>query len=117
MSNSTERISEKEREAQTKYEEAINIFKQHPLSSENLKQGEKYAERIEEQLKQKGWTKSQLAEKIGVSKQTITNIVQNKSSRINLQRLYAISAAFGCTPSYMVGLVKNRSEHYDKINY
>lgn len=114
MSNHAPRTSKKEQEASAKFQEAINIYMQHPLPDGALERTKEYAKRIEEQLADKHWTKSYFAKVIGVSKQTITDMINAPSSAINLQRLYVVSAAFGCTPSYMLGLVEKNSEHYDK---
>lgn len=114
MSNYTPRTSKKEQEAYAKFQKTINIYMQHPLPDDVLERSKEYAKRIEEQLADKNWTKSYLAKEVGVSKQTIANMINNKSSAINLRRLYVVSAALGCTPSYMLGLVEKKSEHYDK---
>ncbi|MBD5168953.1 MAG: helix-turn-helix domain-containing protein [Oscillibacter sp.] len=114
MSNYAPRTNSKEQEAYANFQKTINIYMQHPLPDGALERTKEYAERIKERLENKGWTQANLARKVGVSKQTITNMINASSSAINLRRLYVVSAALECTPSYMLGLVEKDIDHYDK---
>jgi putative transcriptional regulator len=54
--------------------------------------------RLKELLEERGLNQSELARRSGVSFQTINSLVGNKSTRVDLATLDAISKVLGCEP-------------------
>lgn len=61
-------------------------------------------EKIKELRRKKGWTQYQLADRVGVSSQVISNLERSYTSdRLRPELMAALSQALGTTIDYLVG--------------
>ncbi len=60
-----------------------------------MKLSEAIAKRVNELLKQRGWSQYSLYKKGGVPRSTICDVVNNKKKRVSTDTIYQISSTFG----------------------
>ena len=70
---------------------------------------ESVLKKIEELMRQRGYTKYKLAKLSGISKSTVTTIF-NKRSTVSLYNLSQICRAFGLTLSEFLAMLEGKSE-------
>lgn len=64
--------------------------------------------RLSEILEQVGMTQTELARRSGVSQVTVNGLARNRTSRVDLATLDALSAVLGCEPG---DLIEREPEH------
>lgn len=73
-----------------------------------------FTDRFEEEMKRSGLSKSTIADKIGVSKSTITRYADG-SMGPNASSIAKLSLLFGCSADYLLGLTSKRNSSADPI--
>jgi len=66
-----------------------------------------FAQRVRELRLEKGWTQEELAEKLGLKKQTISGI-ENKNHTTKLETVIKLAKFFGVSVDYLLGLTDKR---------
>ncbi|WP_215115397.1 helix-turn-helix domain-containing protein [Exiguobacterium sp. s80] len=73
-----------------------------------------FTDRFEEEMKRSGLSKATIADKIGVSKSTITRYADG-SMGPNASSIAKLSLLFGCSADYLLGLTSKRNASADPI--
>lgn len=73
-----------------------------------------FTDRFEEEMKRSGLSKATIADKIGVSKSTITRYADG-SMGPNASSIAKLSLLFGCSADYLLGLTSKRNDSADPI--
>lgn len=73
-----------------------------------------FTDRFEEEMKRSGLSKATIADKIGVSKSTITRYADG-SMGPNASSIAKLSLVFGCSADYLLGLTSKRNASAEPI--